>query len=182
MQSLRNPLPMSIKSTLVSGCSDFCGVWEVLNRCSVETLTCFLLEDPSKYRRAILQALEASRDYQSRTNVDSIRRHTRAILEDQDVDNFKWNDIIFLRTVKSIVQDGDVELCANILAELSPSYKRKRADSLSQRMSIVLEPEAPVLPPSSPGGSATKERPHRPSEHEKWKIVPKKIYDKAEFD
>jgi hypothetical protein len=135
---------------------------------------------PSKYKRAILQALEASRDYQSRSNLDSIRRHTRAILEDQG-DHFQWNDIIFLRTVKSVVQDGDVELSANILAELSPSYKRKRADSLSQRMSIVLEPEAPVLPPSSPGES-TKERPHRPMEHDKWKIIPKKIYDKAEFD
>jgi hypothetical protein len=135
---------------------------------------------PSKYKRAILQALEASRDYQSRSNLDAIRRHTRAILEDQDV-HFQWNDIIFLRTVKSVVQDGDVELSANVLAELSPSYKRKRADSLSQRMSIVLEPEAPHLPPVSPGES-TKPRPHRPSEHDKWKIIPKKVYDKAEFD
>jgi hypothetical protein len=136
---------------------------------------------PSKYKRAILQALEESRDFQSRSNLDAIRRHTRAILEDQDVDKFKWNDIIFLRTVKSVVEDGDVELCANVLAELSSSYKRKRADSLSQRMSIVPEPEAPVPHPSSPG-ETTKERPHRPSEHEKWKIIPKKIYDKAEFE
>jgi hypothetical protein len=141
-----------------------------------------------------LQALEASRDFHSRSNLDAIRRHTCALLEDQDDDNFKWNDITFLRTIKSVAQDGDIDLCTNILAELSPSYKRKRADSLSQRMSIVLEPEVP--PPDCVGDVSkqdhhykpgcpkivAKEPPHRPSEHDKWKFIPKKIYDKAVFE
>lgn len=135
------------------------------------------------YRRAILQALEETRDFQSRSNLDSIRRHTIAILESQKHDSFKWNDVIFLRTIKSVVNHGDIELCSNILAELSPSYKRKRADSLSHRMSIVLEPDAP--PPHPTMGNprlSVKEPPHRPREHDKWKIIPKEIYDKAEFD
>jgi hypothetical protein len=99
---------------------------------------CILLAPCKRYNKAIMQALEETRDFQSRSNLDSIRRHTLAILDDQDVEKFKWNDIIFLRTLKSIVQDGDIDLCSNILAELSPSYKRKRADSLSQRMATSL--------------------------------------------
>jgi hypothetical protein len=124
-----------------------------------------------------LQALEAFRDFQSRSNLDAVRRHTRAILEDQEGDDFRWNDTIFLKTVKSVVEKGDVHLCANIQAELSPTYKRKRADSLSQRMSVAIE-----LPPMAPATSprlTAKEPPKRPGEHEKWKIIPKKVYDKT---
>ena len=144
------------------------------------------------YRRAILHALEESRDFLSRSNLDSIRRHTMALLEDQ---NMEWNEVIFLRTMKSIVHDGDIDLCSNILAELSPSYKRKRANSLSQRMSIEVETHPPLpaivepLVDASmieqhhiPKGQTHKEAPHRPTEHDKWKIVPKKFADKAEFD
>jgi hypothetical protein len=144
-----------------------------------------------EYRRAILHALEESRDFLSRSNLDSIRRHTMALLEDQ---NMEWNDVIFLRTMKSIVHDGDIDLCSNILAELSPSYKRKRANSLSQRMSIEVETQSPLLEinepidasmidrNNTPKGQTRKEAPHRPTEHDKWKIVPKKFSDKAEFD
>ena len=144
------------------------------------------------YKRAILQALEESRDFLSRTNLDAIRRHTMALLDDQNV---AWNDVIFLRTMKSIIHDGDIDLCSNILAELSPTYKRKRANSLSQRMSIEVEtqPPLPALSASidasmidqqhnNSKGHSHKEAPHRPTEHDKWKIVPKKLSDKAEFD
>ena len=142
------------------------------------------------YKRAILHALEESRDFLSRSNLDSIRRHTIAILEDENVE---WNDVIFLRTIKSIVHDGDIEIFSNILAELSPSYKRKRANSLSQRMSIEVETLHPPLlnPPTDsamiekpkiPNGTIRKEAPHRPTEHDKWKIIPKKMSDKAQFD
>ena len=144
------------------------------------------------YRRAILRALEESRDFQSRSNLDSIRRHTMALLEDQ---NMEWHDVVFLRAMKSIVHDGEIDICSNILVELSPSYKRKRANSLSQRMSIEVETQSP-LPAlneqidastidqnkKSPRGQTRKQAPHRPTEHDKWKIVPKKLSDKAEFD
>lgn len=141
------------------------------------------------YRRAILHALEESRDFQSRSNLDSIRRHTMALVDEQ---NIEWNDVIFSRTMKSIVQDGDVDLCSNILAELSPSYKRKRANSLSQRMSVEAEtPEsiynhpidASMIDQPKPTDVQTRKvAPHRPAEHDKWKIIPKKVSDKAVFD
>jgi hypothetical protein len=76
----------------------------------------------------------------------------------QEEKDFRWNDTIFMKAIKSIVQNGDIDLCANIQAELSPTYKRKRADSLSQRMLLTLEgaadnfgsnstlPPCPILP------------------------------------
>ena len=142
------------------------------------------------YKRAILYALEESRDFLSRSNLDSIRRHTMALLDEE---NIVWNDVIFLRTIKSIAHDGDIDIFSNIFAELSPSYKRKRAHSLSQRMSIEVETPPPPLHcsttntttigiPNSPKGPIRKEAPYRPSEHDKSKIIPKKISDKAEFD
>ena len=136
-----------------------------------------------------MHALEESRDFQSRSNLDSIRRHTMALVDEQHI---VWNDVIFLRTMKSIVQDGDVDLCSNILAELSPSYKRKRANSLSQRMSVEAEtPESIYNPPTDTSMidqpkhgevQTRKVAPHRPAEHDKWKIIPKKVSDKAVFD
>jgi hypothetical protein len=30
--------------------------------------------------------------------------------------------------------------------------------------------------------TSIKEAPHRPIEHDKWKIVPKHLYDKADFE
>lgn len=139
----------------------------------------FILAAPNKiYRRAILQALEASRDFQSRSNLDAVRRHAQAILEDQDGDDFTWNDTIFLKTIKSVVQNGDVDLCSNVLAELSPTYKRQRANSLSERMAVAMEPP-PMQPTVESPRTSPKEPPKRPREHEKWKIIPKKVYDKT---
>ena len=59
-------------------------------------------------------------------------------------------------------------------------------------MSIDVEPVPPIdnAPldasmidqPSFPNGQTRKDPPHRPTEHDKWKIIPKKISDKAQFD
>lgn len=157
------------------------------------------------YRRAILQALESLHDFHSRSNIDAIRRHTQAIITDyylnenaslssssstnNDTGNQHqqqqqqppaWNDKLFLKTLKDIANVGEVEICAQIQAELSPRFKRRRANSLSKLQSPPLPPLQPVEPhriiiSSSP----PKEPPHRPKEHEKWKITPKRVYDKT---
>jgi hypothetical protein len=179
------------------------------------------------YRRAILKAIEGLNDYHSRSNVDLIRRNTKDILEDDEQQ--QWNEALFLQTLKSITRNGDITQTSHVLAELSPSYKKKRANSLSQQ--LLLEERlrngggqqqllgnplgAPLLPgvassyppymhnmtaASAPvsihrnshhdhdvnhhhihthDGSPPKEAPHRKPEHEKWKITPKKIYDKT---
>jgi len=145
------------------------------------------------YRRAILQALEWSslHDFNSRSNIDSIRRHTKEILAEHENPDH-WNDALFLQTLKAIANNGDVEICANILAELSPTYKRKRADSLQKKLeqqsggaTARMAPVLPIIAPmpiASPHHSIIafkdpKIAPHRPREHEKWKIISKKEYD-----
>jgi hypothetical protein len=160
--------------------------------------------------------------------VDLVRRHTKDILEDQQ----PWNEALFLQTLKSISRNGEITQTSHVLAELSPSYKKKRANSLSQQ--LLLEERlrsghnacipplaiAPLSPGGAPyypythtmaaatvpvsvqhnsphqhntshitgshhphyhthDGSPPKEAPHRKPEHEKWKITPKKIYDKT---
>lgn len=138
------------------------------------------------YRRAILKAIESLNDFQSRSSIDLVRRHTQDILEDHS-----WNDKLFLLTFKSIIRHGDVDLYPHVSAELSPTYKRKRAESLLRRVDEAME-DAPA-PPSVPmpieppppivghrhASAQPKLAPKRKPEHDKWKIIPKKIYDKT---
>jgi len=126
------------------------------------------------YRRAILKALESLHDYQSRSNIDAIRRITQDFLEAQT-----WNDALFLQTLKSIVRKGEIDLFTKSTAEFSHEFKRKRTESLLLKLDEKLQASSPAMatsqeeaPPPSP-----KSPPHRRPEHEKWKILPKKIYD-----
>jgi hypothetical protein len=173
------------------------------------------------YRRAILKAIESLHDFQSRSSIDAIRRHVQATLADaavaadaaalvdgtaatqqqlqDDRNMYKWNDTLFLKTLKSVAQNGEVDLCSNILAELSPQYKRRRADSLlrwqQQQQEFPSPPllaaptdnnnntrlpmDPPHLHPSLHYTAEFKEPPKRPREHEKWKIIPKREYDRT---
>ena len=83
-----------------------------------------------------------------------------------------------------MVKDGDIDLYPHVSAELSPEYKRKRADSLLKRVDesmkdapplpVAVKPEALIIT-----GKPQKEAPKRRPEHEKWKIIPKTEYDKS---
>jgi len=135
------------------------------------------------YRRAILQAIESLKDFQSRSSIDAVRRHTQDILEDHT-----WNDALFLVTFKSIVKSGDIDLYPHVSAELSPGYKRNRTDSLLRRLDESMK-DAPPMPtiPLEPThriitGVPLKEPPKRRAEHDKWKILPKTVYDKTRLE
>jgi len=131
------------------------------------------------YRRAILKAIEELHDFQSRSNIDLIRRRTYDLLME---DNHAWNDALFMKTLKTIVRDGDIQQNANIFAELSPEYKKKRANSLVRHIDEHIN-SAPKIPEHTEAehvhSEVPKEAPKRKPEHEKWKILPKKIYDKS---
>lgn len=131
------------------------------------------------YRRAILHAIEELHDYQTRSNIDAIRRHTQDKLESES-DRHKWNEVLFLKTLKGIIRDGEVEQCTNVSAALSPEYKKKRAEDLHKRLEEQKESAMKLLAPLFKKRIETlKEAPKRKSEHEKWKIIPKKVYDKT---
>lgn len=164
-----------------------------------------------------MKALESLHDYHSRSNIDAIRRHTQDILTEDHIRNYStqkdegWNDVVFLQTLKAMFKKGEVDLFNKSTAELSNDYKKKRADSLLQRLTDaeeralferwqyaqriaqeqahqqevlraqLLQQEqlrAQLQQTSSLRKHKDKDAPVRGrSEHEKWKIVPKKIYD-----
>lgn len=99
------------------------------------------------YRRAILGALESLHDFQSRSNIDAIRRATQTIIMEED--HCPWSDTFFMKTFKSLVSTSEIEICANINASLSPDYKRKRALSIANRMDDEILVDAPEPPESS---------------------------------
>lgn len=87
-----------------------------------------------------------------------------------------WNETIFLKTLKSLVQDGDVEQCTSLNCGLSPEFKRRVSNKAQA-----------IKPPSLTGMSypifehhyepEEKSLPVKKPEHYKLKICPKKLYD-----
>jgi hypothetical protein len=132
------------------------------------------------YRRAILHAIEELHDYQTRSNIEAIRRHTQDKMECES-DRHNWNEVLFLKTLKAIIRDGEIEQCTNVSAALSPEYKKKRAEDLYQRLEERKESATKLLAPLTKHRptETIKAAPRRRSEHEKWKIIPKKVYDKT---
>jgi hypothetical protein len=91
-----------------------------------------------------------------------------------------WNETIFLKTLKTLIQDGDVEQCTPSNCGLSPEFK-KRVTSKAKQL-------APPQPPPLCGltypyftdhthNAEEKGLPTKKPEHYKLKIIPKKIYD-----
>lgn len=143
------------------------------------------------YRKAILKAIEDLHDCHLRSNVDSIRRHVMSALEESD--QHSWNEIVFLKTLKSIVQVGEVEQQTFVNCALSPEYKRRRADSFS---AFVEQNKGqgpfPFIPETDPPPTTStthhfqtllldspKQAPKRKVEHDKYKIIPKPLFDRT---
>ena len=137
------------------------------------------------YKRAIVHAIGELQDYHLRSNIDSIRRHVQSTLESDQARNHHltppWNETIFLKTLKTLIQDGDVEQCTSLNCGLSPVFKRritnkaqKLSDSKSAPSLTGLTYPFLSLPPHE---HEIKDLPVKKIEHYKLKIIPKKIYD-----
>lgn len=133
------------------------------------------------YKRAIVQAIDELQDFNLRSNIDSIRRHVQSNLRPES----HWNDAVFLMTMKSLAQAGDIEWVTSVNCALTPDFKKRRTQSCnammekrSQRRS--LEGSSGSVVPSVEYHSIefpAKEPPAKKTEHTKLKIIPKKIYD-----
>ena len=92
---------------------------------------------------------------------------------------------MFLLALKSVIKSGEIDLFPHVSAEFSPGYKKKRAESLLERVEEDLA-SAPTLPVVHPApltitGTPTKQPlKGKHNEHEKWKIIPKVEYDKSQ--
>lgn len=144
------------------------------------------------YRRAILKAIEDLHDCHLRSHLDAIRRHVYSALEDDHT----WNEVVFMKTLKSIVNDGEVEQITAVNCALSPEYKRRRANSLTayieHRKGDTEIPFVTALPTETlsnpqqlhehqqhPGCESPKAAPKRKAEHDKYRIMPKPVFDKT---
>jgi hypothetical protein len=141
------------------------------------------------YRRAILHAIGELQDYNHRSNVDSIRRHVQSTLEVDRKKNHRpqvpWNETIFVKTLKSLIQDGNIEPCTSLNCGLSPQFKRKVTTKAQQLTNLPQLPSLcgmtyPYFTHEQEGIHNVvdvKDLPVKKPEHYKLKIVPKKIYD-----
>jgi hypothetical protein len=131
------------------------------------------------YRAAIIRAIDELKDFNLRSNIDAIRRHVESGLGPDHA----WNDTVFLKTLKALANDGDIEQCATVNCGLSPEFKQRRTKSINS----LLEKRSQMhtLPPqitypyfaTTHGDLHEKMHPARKQEHAKLKIIPKKIYD-----
>jgi len=94
------------------------------------------------YRWAILKAMAALHDYHTRSKVDAIRRGAMEIFDER---SFGWNEGVFLQTLKTMKQEGDIKLHSYALAELSPSLKKKIVDFAEHRIDIDVDDPAEVI-------------------------------------
>lgn len=76
------------------------------------------------YRKAILEAVEQLHDHHTRSSVDAIRKYVQSSVPPEE-----WNSTIFLTTLKSVIQDGDLEL-SNAHCELTDSFKKQRVEEI----------------------------------------------------
>lgn len=122
------------------------------------------------YRKAILEAIEQLHDYHTRSSIEAIRKHVKASMPPDE-----WNYHVFLKTLQSIVQDGDLEV-SNAHCELTSSFKKKRVQEIILSLEQTLRQENPSLVlenpfPSDPGS------PKRQS-HSQHKIAKQKSLER----
>lgn len=89
------------------------------------------------YRRAILQAIENLHDFNSRSNIEDIRKHVSVTLQDGGK---TYNETLFRSTLKNMVESGDIELCNKIRAELSEHLKKQRSNRVTGKLNAVVRP------------------------------------------
>ena len=102
-----------------------------------------------------------------------------------------WNETIFLKTLKGLIQDGDVEQCTSLNCGLSPEFKRKVTSKAQQIPPPPLPSLCGLTYPYFTHQQQQQQQqnqhhsifdvkdglPVKKPEHYKLKIVPKKIYD-----
>jgi hypothetical protein len=135
------------------------------------------------YKRAIVHAIGELHDYNLRSNIDSVRRHVQSTMEKDPRHNATttWNETIFMKSLKSLIQEGYVEQCTSLNCGLTPEFKRKLSDKALQ----MSPPQAPSLTGMTlplfkrlhDHDGEEKGMPVKKLEHYKLKIVPKKIYE-----
>ena len=115
------------------------------------------------YKTFIVKAIEDLKDYQNGSSLSAIKKHAQASIPDDKV----WRDAVFLRTIKTMVEKGDL-VKAEDHYKLSPKFKKQREEDI--RDIIAMEEAKHHVTPKSP--EATK-----PVAKFKPALVKKKLLD-----
>ena len=84
------------------------------------------------YRKEILKAVEALRDNHMRSSIDAIYRHVESNLPD----GVECNYPLFLHNLKSMAEDGDLELTSTHVG-LSQEFMKRRLSEIYARGSML---------------------------------------------
>lgn len=121
------------------------------------------------YRKAIISAIEDMGDNHLRSSVETIEKHVKANLPS----GTEWNHVLFLTTLKAIIEDGDVDVSSNHFT-LSPDFKRKRVRSFMTKLQQC--PNPPMIYPSFDAGDDNNSpTPRNNDEHLKYKAAKRKV-------
>jgi hypothetical protein len=118
------------------------------------------------YRKLILKAMDELRDSHMRSSLDAIYRYVESNLPN----GIECNYPLFLTNLKSLAEDGHLELTAAYCG-LTPEYKKRRVSDL-QRRAIMLHASLPDIDVSMDASSVS---PPRMGNHMKHKEAKRRV-------
>ena len=129
------------------------------------------------YRSAILAAIDSLKDHETGSPISSIRRH---ILDDTvdatDSDDTSWNEVHFQKTLKQLVESGDIVKVNGINYKFSNQYLKQRVETLRARAESMEEQTHRIAAEHNHAREVPpKEAPKKKTVHAKRKINEGKI-------
>jgi hypothetical protein len=120
------------------------------------------------YRKLILKAMDELQDSHMRSSLDAIYRYVESNLPN----GIECNYPLFLTDLKSLAEDGDLELTATYCG-LTPEYKKRRVSDI-QRRAIMLQKYFPDIDVSMMDGSSMSTQ-QRAGNHIKHKEAKRRV-------
>lgn len=135
---------------------------------------------PPYYRSAILAAIESLKGHETGSPIASIRRH---ILDDtssddnnNNSDDVSWNEVHFQKTLKTLVEKGDLVQINGASYKFSHQYLQRRVEALRARAeSIEEQSHKTAVEHHHAREVPLKEAPKKKTVHAKMKINEGKI-------
>ena len=91
------------------------------------------------YGSAIIAAIESLKDHETGSPISSIRRHILDDTNDNNSDDPSWNEVHFQKTLKTLVEKGDLLQINGINYKFSDQYLQRRVETLRARAESIEE-------------------------------------------
>lgn len=124
------------------------------------------------YQKSILVAIEDLKCHETGSPIASIKMHVQAAADSAD-DESSWNDILFLKSLKTLVDKGLVVKASGSNYKLTDEYLERRIEEMQAQ---ALKMQSASSPPHFyPREEPPKEIPKKKTVHAKVKINEPKI-------